>query len=283
MGRSTDSTSMEVSICTTVTERWEKLEKCLDKSSGMKINPHEILILDNSQSTDQHPVLEKYDTTVISITDEMGPSEARKRLSEAANGKYVFFIDADVWPKSNSIELLYEQLSDSDYRVASGIWTDYEEYYRRIGNNLLFDHESMKVLKQPISYKDVREFETVEIEFSTPQVMIESSLFDKIQFDPEYRFLYEWWDFFMQLNRIDEKILCSLDAEFVHEPGGYQLKNSTRYDNYQPERDKEYFTEKWGYEPVTTEVDDGNYNPSYINRKLTYMLNFADLVQKKKL
>lgn len=274
---------MGLALCTTVVGRWEKLDQCLQAVTNGTKQPDEVIVLDNSADPGSHPVLERHGVRVLPVEDQIGPAEARRRLTEAVSCDVMMFIDADVNSKPQAVERLYDRVVNSDYRAASGIWRDYDEYYRRVGNALLFDHDGRNVLKQPISYREVRDFKTVELEFSTPQLMIERKLFEQVEFDDEYRFLYEWWDFFMQLRETGERIVCDMNAEFVHEPGGYAGDESTRHGNYDPAVDRRYFEEKWGYRPVTTAVDDGNYNPSTVNRWLSYGLDMADKVQKRKL
>lgn len=274
---------MDVTLCTTIVSRWEKLDRCLQAVSEGSLNPSRILVLDNSKSPGTNSVLQKHDVDTIEVETEIGPSEARHRLSESVDSEGIMFIDADVRPKSRALELLEDHLSNTDYRAVAGIWSDYNRYYRRVGNSMLYDHSGGNVIKKPISYRDVADFDTLTIDFSTPQIMMETDLLKEVSFDPDYKFLYEWWDFFMQMDEIGEQILAVLDAEFVHEPGGYEGEESTRHGDYDKTEDLEYFTQKWGYTPVNSTYDDGTYNPSTVNEYISYILNMADMLQKRKL
>jgi glycosyltransferase involved in cell wall biosynthesis len=266
-----------------VVSRWDKLDNCLEAVLNGSMVPDELLVLDNSNHPGTNPVLNQHDISVISEESKIGPSKARKQLADEASEDKVMFIDADVVPKPDSIESMYEKLCSTDYRSVSGIWSDYGEFYQRVGNSLIFDEVGGNVLKQPISYRDVQDFSTLVLEFSTPLLMVEQDLFDEIQFDPNYKFYFEWWDLFMQMNEINEYVLCDLDALFIHRPGGYDGGASNRHGDYDPDLDKEYFQSKWGYEPVNTTHDDGTYNDSSVNKKLSYLLGLFDIAQKRKL
>lgn len=274
---------MTLAVCTTVVGRWEKLRRCLQAITADSKQPDEIFVLDNSDNPGCNAIFEEFDVTVLTVEEQIGPSEARQMLIEETVSDRIFFIDSDVRTKSDSIKRLYNQLDETEYQATAGIWSDYGDYYRRVGNSLLFDHKGKNVLKQPISYRDVQELESLEVEFSTPQLMAERDFFSEIQFDSNYQFLYEWWDFFMQVRESDKKILCDLNAEFIHEPGGYDGTESTRHENYNPEEDKQYFERKWGYTPRTTAFDDGTYNVSKLNRSLSYIFSTLNMAQKRKL
>ncbi|WP_336000322.1 glycosyltransferase family 2 protein [Halorientalis halophila] len=274
---------MDVTACTTVVSRWEKLDNCLQALFSGNQQPDEVIVLDNSNTPGANPVLEKHDVSVIEVEEKIGPSEARKRLSDSVETPLTLFIDADVSANSQALERLHSRLTNTEYSVAAGIWSDYNKFYRRVGNSLHFDPVERNVIKKPISYGDVQDFETVEVEFSTPQVMLETQVLDQVGFDPEYRFYFEWWDFFMQLREIEEPILTVLDAEFIHEPGGYKGNESTRHDNYDPKIDQQYFEEKWGYTPKTLDIEDGTYSKSQLKRRASHYLKLLDVAQKRKL
>lgn len=274
---------MNVTACTTVVSRWGKLDNCLEALRSGSRQPEETIVLDNSQNPGTNPVLEKYDVSVLEVEEKIGPSEARKRLSEVVETPITLFIDADVIANPQTLEHLYSRLTNTEYSIAAGIWSDYDKFYRRVGNTLHFDPVGENVIKKPISYGEVQNFETVEVEFSTPQVMLETDLLDEVTFDPEYRFYFEWWDFFMQLREIEESILAVLDAEFIHEPGGYEGDESTRHKDYDPDTDQQYFEEKWGYTPQTLNIEDGTYSKSRLKQQVSHYLKLLDIAQKRKL
>lgn len=272
---------MRLSIGTTTVGRWKRLEECVDSILSGTMQPDEFLVFDNSPSGRADEILQEYDVKILHESNRIGPSEARNRLADEINDGALMYVDDDVEADPQAIERMYRQLTETDYRAVSGVWTDHNKYYRRVGNTLHFDEESGRLLIQPINYRDLSKFKTVKIMFSTPQIMFQKELLTECSFDPNYLFYYEWIDFFMQLHEHNEFVLATLDAEFHHNPGGYSGSESNRHGGYKKSDDREYFLEKWGYMPEEQLHVDEYYNPSIVSRYLSTILRVINKKQKQ--
>lgn len=272
---------MHLTVGTTTVGRWKRLEQCVDSILSGTKQPDEFLVLDNSPDGKADEILREYEVEVLHESERISPSEARNRLAAEVDEGALLYVDDDVKADSKAVENMYHRLIKTEYRAVSAVWTDHNKYYRRVGNTLHFDNVGGNLLIHPINYRDVSNFETLEIMFSTPQLMIEKELLEQCSFDPDYSFYYEWMDFFMQMYDRDEFVLAVLDAEFNHNPGGYKGTESTRHGDYERADDSVYFEEKWGYAPKEQIYVDEYYNTSSISRFLSTILRTANKKQKQ--
>lgn len=123
---------IKVSIIIPIYNMERYLKECLDSISKQTLQEIEILCIDDG-STDSSPVLleeyKKQDSRIKMIRqNNQGVSVARNKGIEAAEGKYVIFMDPDDWyPSENILEDLYNAAETYQVRIAGGSFMDYHD------------------------------------------------------------------------------------------------------------------------------------------------------------
>jgi glycosyltransferase involved in cell wall biosynthesis len=80
------------------------LEICLQHWQRSAQAPHEIIVADDGSADDSASVAERYGARVVSMDNRGGPARARNAAAALATGDVLFFVDADVAVKPDTLE-----------------------------------------------------------------------------------------------------------------------------------------------------------------------------------
>ncbi len=100
----------------------ELLKGCLDSIFNEKIShAFQVIVIDNNSEDGTKELVRKNYPSVLLIENSrnLGVSPARNQIIEAANGRYIIFLDVDTLVKAGSIDILTESM-DSNPDVAIG-------------------------------------------------------------------------------------------------------------------------------------------------------------------
>ena len=139
-----------VSIVIPVFNVEEYLSQCVESATNQTLKKIEIILVDDGSTDSSGKMCDKFSKTDNRIRvihkKNGGLSDARNVGREAAEGKYIYFLDSDDWIENYAIEALYHFAEENsldmvlfDSRVVDKNGTDYldiQHYmrYYRIGN-----------------------------------------------------------------------------------------------------------------------------------------------------
>ena len=88
------------------------LHKCLDAISKSNYRSFEIIAVDDCSTDDSADICRSYGARVLSTSRQSGPGAARNMAAESANGKILFFVDADVVVKPETFGLVADRFQN---------------------------------------------------------------------------------------------------------------------------------------------------------------------------
>ncbi|MEL0633152.1 glycosyltransferase [Pseudoalteromonas carrageenovora] len=187
-----------------------------------------------------------------------GPSEARLKGSEylSANmpAEYTMFLDDDLSFTNNNLTAMLNFLNNNQHvKLCSATWVDHrngEKSDRPIGYKYIksSNGSESKVHKFPLAKKHFNSG-YVFVDDAQASILARSSLFEYLNFDPEYEFFMELFDFFYNLHINNVACAVLLDVVFAHFPGDYQTGSQKRNANIKRNKAIDYFKSKWGITP----------------------------------
>lgn len=246
---------LQVTIGIPTCGRPAAIEACLASIRENVTTEHSVIVVD-SLLTDEataeyarHP-----DVRVIGLKDPIGPSAARKLISDAAETPYVLFVDDDNLVTPGSVEGLLAHLeSHPDVEIAAGGWNQDEGLGKRaLGQYFHFgqigDRKVVYKSFVTIDAAERLELSSVRVDGVLATMMVRRRLFTEVGFDPQYDFFYELWDLFMQCLERAVHIDALPTVIFEHKPVPYT--GTTRRQTGDTAADKRRFAEKWGLDPI---------------------------------
>jgi glycosyltransferase involved in cell wall biosynthesis len=84
------------------------LTRCLDALKRSVLRPHEIIVVDDASQDNTREIAKRFEATVLSTGRRSGPSFARNLGTKRATGDVLFFLDADVCVKPETISKIAE-------------------------------------------------------------------------------------------------------------------------------------------------------------------------------
>lgn len=167
------------------------LEKCLDSILEQTYKNLEIILVDDGSPDKCGEICEKYhqkDERIIVIHQEnKGLSGARNTGLEKSTGKYICFIDSDDYINKNMIEILYNNLieTNSDISICGFKQVNENDKIKR-NNNLI--EKNIKVLDKEKCLKELI-YHKYQLDIVTWNKLYKKALFNNIRF-PEGK-IYE--------------------------------------------------------------------------------------------
>jgi len=124
------------------------IERCLENLFLSDYNNFEVLVVDDCSTDDTIELAGKFDCRIIRQPTNQGAAAARNRGSRESGGEILFFLDADVFIKRDTLSIIVEDLSESEKDMASaviGVYTREQEtkgFYSQYQNLFtIFNHE----------------------------------------------------------------------------------------------------------------------------------------------
>ena len=116
------------------------IEKCIKSIIDQTYKNIELIIVDDGSTDNTLKILNKYkeNNKKIKIIEKAntGVSDSRNVGIQAANGKYIMFIDADDFYEKDAVEILYDALIKNNVNVARA-------RYKRIDNNRIIEESKI--------------------------------------------------------------------------------------------------------------------------------------------
>lgn len=132
-----------VSVIVPVYNTKEYLIKCLESIINQTYTNLEIIIIDDGSNDGSYDICDKYlelDSRIKVIHNtNRGVSVTRNIGIDIATGKYILFIDSDDWVEKNYIEVLYNNIQNSDISICS--------YYTVTKRNVNIINDDKKIEK----------------------------------------------------------------------------------------------------------------------------------------
>ena len=117
------------------------LSECLDSIASQTLTNFEVICVNDGSTDNSLSILEEYakrDNRFKVFTQEnQGVGVARNFALEAAQGKYIMFVDPDDWIVENALEEIYNYFIKTDAEV---IEFDYKKYFEYSGNWHYLNH-----------------------------------------------------------------------------------------------------------------------------------------------
>lgn len=231
------------------------IEACLASVREHVTVEHHVIVVDSLLTNEARAGYGRYpNVRCIGFTDPIGPSAARKLISDAAETPYVLFLDDDNLVTPGSVEALLAHLEGHpEVGIAAGGWDqDGSLGKRALGQYFHFGQsgERQVVYKSFVTIEGAERLElsSVRVDGVLATMMVRRRLFEQVGFDPQYDFFYELWDFFMQCRERGVQIDALPGVIFAHHPVPYT--GTTRRQTSVTASDRARFAAKWSLDPI---------------------------------
>jgi GT2 family glycosyltransferase len=235
--------------------RPQAIAACLESIQRHVDVPHRVIVLDSLVTEEAFKTYARHPTvTAIGLESPVGPSEARRRISDAADSDLLLYLDDDNLVTPGAVRTLIAHLEQHpDVGIAAGGWRENGSLEKRaLGQFFHFGRvgDRMAVYKTFLTMAEARAMElaSVRVDAVLATMMIRRDVLERAAFDPRYDFFYELYDFFMQCRTEAIQVEVLPDVIFEHRPLPYQ--GTTRRQTGQKSDDQRRFAEKWGVEPI---------------------------------
>lgn len=124
------------------------LTKCLAAVHDSSYEPLEVILVDDGSSVDYPKLIERY-CVIVKNKRNMGPAYARNVGAQLSRGNILFFIDADVMIKNNTLAEVVKKFSNDDIVAVQTIYsktTPVKGFLSQYQN--LYQHYSLMSIKQ---------------------------------------------------------------------------------------------------------------------------------------
>lgn len=243
-----NSMNSSLTICIPTCGRPDKLRDCIEGIRSSSGTAHPIIILDSAPSHDlQSGYRNSEDITVITMNAVVGPSKARKMLADRVETPYLLFLDDDLIPLPNSIDILHRRIEANPDEIFGGILRE-GDGFREAGqifikgygtNNQAVIHKKFLTVEDCYNF-DIRE---ARVDGCMSSFVVSKATLEQVSFDPAYRFYYELFDFFLQCRAKGVPVNVLMDAQFRHQPGDYACATNR---DLSRKHDTDHFRSKWG-------------------------------------
>lgn len=193
---------------------------------------------------------------IVNRKERRGLGAARQQILELVDTEYLFFLDDDIVVLPNSLELLIESLeTHPELAAVSGIL--FSNFKLSEAANFVFIGNKVKKKQFDVFTILAHAKDDLFFAHSIPisPTLFRTNIIKNLKFDPEYKWGYEHWDFFMQMYFANAKCAVNIRSIFIHlyhkSPRQYKEE---RFDRKILETSRMHFINKWGYIPVDKTV-----------------------------
>ena len=145
----------EVTIGIPVYNAAKFIRRAIDSALAQTFSCIEFLIHDDCGTDSSIDIVREYQKThprgkdirIVSQPQNMGIGEARNRILDEAQGKYLYFMDADDTIAPNALELLYNASQKYDAEIVYGSYKRIEEYSEKT-NHIYHKYDPMVFLRE---------------------------------------------------------------------------------------------------------------------------------------
>lgn len=261
-----------VSVAIPSNGRPNSLRSCVESIYSNIGSQVAIYILDSTPSDSPVETLKAYELIFLDYPEinslnydqSVPPGKARNILSSKIDTKFILFLDDDLEIYPNALEKMFKALNSYDYDLISGVWLEYGKK-RPIGFLYTEQHteDEQNLLKCAVAADSVKDESITRLDDVQASLLVNSRIFNKVNFDERYDFFYELFDFYFQCKKEGIKIGVHSGAFFEHKPTAYQSKSSRFYQNRK--KDKQRFIDKWHLSPEFARIPS-NKDKSLLKR-----------------
>ena len=122
---------MKISIIIPVYNATLTLKECLDAVFNISYKNFEVILVSDGSTDNTLEIAKKYECKIIELPQNNGAAFSRNEGSKKASGDILFFVDADVILKKNSLDILNNKFSDKNIWAIQGIYS-HEPMYESI-------------------------------------------------------------------------------------------------------------------------------------------------------
>jgi len=242
---------IELTIGIPTANRPEKIKACLDSVIKHVSIPYRIIVVDSSEKAMRLDGNYVNDLQIIYPEMMLSPSHARKVISDNLITEFLLYLDDDMIVTANSVENLLNFLKKNRDADIVGAAVNEYGYWRDIGFSfILGECNGEKIIEKKFISKewlDSRGFSSFKVDLITqPPFLMRSKIFEKVSFDPNYKWAKEIYDFFYAcyLQNIHSYVIP--DAIFKHYPTSYSSKSFKHDKKNHNRKGHQLFTHKWG-------------------------------------
>lgn len=198
-------------------------------------NTEIILISDGCQRNDTLQYIDSFsknnqNVRLITLPHKLGYSKANNIGVKASFGKYLLFINTDVFPKENSIEMMIEYLNNHQVGAVQGLLI-YPQNLKVQSTGHAFNDYMNNHLYNGREYSD--KFVNISGErqaLTTAFCMVEKKIFYEVgKFNEFYFNAYDGMEMTLKITLAGYKCIYLSEAHAYHSTGG--TRNELRYDN----------------------------------------------------
>lgn len=100
------SEGVALSVIVPVRNDPENLQQCLQALAASTYSNYEVIVVDDASTDDTTEIAGRFRVRQIRLEDRQGPAAARNRAAEAARHEHLFFLDADVAVRPETLGLV---------------------------------------------------------------------------------------------------------------------------------------------------------------------------------
>lgn len=233
------------------TNRYHKLKECLDSFTNNISIPVSFIIVDSSSVNQKTDSFSYPDNAKIIYPDSLvSPSHARKIIADNCNTEFLLYLDDDMTINKGSIEILLNYLKRySNIDIVGGAVNEYG-FWRDIGFFFILGERNDKkfIEKKVVTRRELelRNLDALRVDLITqPPFLMRTSIFNKVNFDTNYKWAIEIYDFFYQCYLENITSMVIPEAKFNHFPSPYRtatLKHNKIEFNIEG---RKHFQNKW--------------------------------------
>ena len=120
-------TQMTISVIIPVLNGSKFIRECLEAVFSSEYHDYECILVDDGSTDGTQEIARKYDITVKQLVDgPYGPAYARNQGAELASGEILFFVDADVVIKADTLSRIAN--SFEKHPSYSAVFGSYDEF-----------------------------------------------------------------------------------------------------------------------------------------------------------
>jgi GT2 family glycosyltransferase len=214
-----------------------------------------VIVVDSLVDDAARELYARYPTvTCIGLEEPIGPSAARRLITDASDSPFLLFLDDDNRVTPGVVAMLLGHLErHPTVGIAAGGWREDGSLGKRaLGQafHLGRTADSDIIFKSFLTIADAERAGavSVRVDATLATMVVRRTVFESVGFDPRYDFFYELFDFFMQCREHGVVVEALPAAVFDHVPLPYE--RSTKRQASSEEADRRRFAEKWSLEPV---------------------------------
>lgn len=98
--------------------------ECLAALRASQSDRYEIIVLDDCSADDSKAIASNYSCHLLELPCSVGPSTARNRGAQMAKGAILFFIDADIIVRPDTIQKVSDIFQDKDVVAITGVLSE---------------------------------------------------------------------------------------------------------------------------------------------------------------